>query len=198
LFSAVTPHVRAQQPLKVYRLAIVHPSNPVKVMNETSHSHYKALFGELRRLGCVEGQNLIIERYSGEGNTAHYADLASEVVRQPPDVIFTSTTRMVRYFKAATSTIPIIGLTADPVVSGLVNSLARPGGNLTGLTTDAGPEIWAKRLGLLRELIPTASRMGFLADVVASPTGPIREAAQRAGISLVGPPLEGEIQEAEC
>ena len=72
---------RAQQPAKVYRLAIVHPSVPVKEMNETSDIHFKAVFGELRRLGYIEGQNLIVERYSGEGNTAHYAELASEVVR---------------------------------------------------------------------------------------------------------------------
>jgi putative ABC transport system substrate-binding protein len=73
----------AQQPAMVYRLAIVHPSVPVKEMNETSNfSTFKALLGELRRLGYVEGQNLIIERYSGEGHIAHYAELASEVVRQ--------------------------------------------------------------------------------------------------------------------
>jgi putative ABC transport system substrate-binding protein len=73
----------AQQPAKVYRLAIVSPAVPVKEINETgSLPIYQALFGELRRLGYVEGQNLIVERYSGEGQTAHYAELASEVVRQ--------------------------------------------------------------------------------------------------------------------
>jgi putative ABC transport system substrate-binding protein len=91
----------AQQPAKVYRLAIVAPSAPVKVMNETSSRYYKVLFGELRRLGYIEGQNLIVERYSGEGNAAHYAQLASEVVRQNPDVIFAGSGRMVRRLKAA-------------------------------------------------------------------------------------------------
>jgi putative ABC transport system substrate-binding protein len=68
LFSAITPHVQAQQPAKVYRIAIVHPSIPVKEMNESSRfSFYKVLFNELRRLGYIEGQNLIVERYSGEG-----------------------------------------------------------------------------------------------------------------------------------
>jgi putative tryptophan/tyrosine transport system substrate-binding protein len=79
LFAAVTPHVQAQQPAKVYRIAIVHPSNPIKEMSETGTlSTYKVLFGELRRLGYIEGKNLIVERYSGEGNTAHYAELARE------------------------------------------------------------------------------------------------------------------------
>jgi putative ABC transport system substrate-binding protein len=187
--------VRAQQPAKVYRLAIVHPSTLVKRMNESSGtSAFKALFGELRQLGYIEGQNLIVERYSGEGNTAHYAELASEVVRQQPDVIFAVTGRMVRRFKAATATIPIVGVTADPVAFGLVSSLARPGGNITGVSSDAGLEIWGKRLGLLRELIPAASRVGFLASPDVAELPAMREAAQEAGICLVGPPLEGALQ----
>jgi putative ABC transport system substrate-binding protein len=200
LFSAVTPYVQAQQPAKVYRLAIVHASHPVKWMSETGNIYHKALFSELRRLGYIEGQNLIVERYSGEGNTAHYAELTSEVVRQQPDVILTISNRMVRYFKAATTTIPIVGTMVDPVAFGLVDSLARPGANITGVSVDAGLEIWGKRLGLLRELIPAASRVGFLAsrDVAEAPEGvAFREAARHAGISLVAPPLEGTIREAE-
>jgi putative tryptophan/tyrosine transport system substrate-binding protein len=201
LFSAVTPHVQAQQSPKVYRLAIVHTAIPVKEMNETSSfAYFKALFGELRRLGYVEGQNLIIERYSAEGRTAHYAELAREAVRQQPDVILTGTSRMVGYFKAATATIPIVGLMADPVEYGLVSSLARPGGNITGVSSDAGLEIWGKRLALLRELIPTAFRVGFLASRTNAESFQgvaMREAAQQAGVSLVGQPLEGTIQEAE-
>jgi putative ABC transport system substrate-binding protein len=73
----------AQQPAKVYRIAIVSPSRPVTAMNETSGIvAFKALFGELRRLGYVEGQNLIVERFSGEGKIAHYAEVASEVGSQ--------------------------------------------------------------------------------------------------------------------
>jgi putative ABC transport system substrate-binding protein len=138
--------------------------------------------------------------YSGEGQTAHYAALAREVVRQQPDVILTNTSRMVRNLKAATTTIPIVGLMADPVAYGLVDSLARPGGNVTGVTPDTGLEVWGKRLGLLRELIPGVSRVGFLVsrDLAGSPTeAAIREAVQQAGISLVEPPLEGAIEEAE-
>jgi putative tryptophan/tyrosine transport system substrate-binding protein len=197
LFSAVTPIVQAQQPAKVHRIAIVHPSRPVKEMNETSNIWFKALFVELRRLGYIEGQNLIVERYSGEGNTAQYAELAGEVVRQQPDVIFTNSNRIVRPLKAATTTIPIVGYMGDPVDWGLVNSLARPGGNITGVS-DSGP-IMGKCLGLLRELIPTATRVGYLAsrDVESRGGVAMREAAQQVGISLIFPPLESPIQEAE-
>jgi hypothetical protein len=99
--------VRAQQPAK----AIVSLATPVEVMSETSSLRiYKALFGKLRRLGYIEGQNLIVERYSGEGKIAHYAEVASEVLRQQPDVILANTSRMVLRLKEATSTIPIVGL----------------------------------------------------------------------------------------
>jgi putative ABC transport system substrate-binding protein len=188
----------AQQPTKVHRIALVYPAGHVELMNEASGSpDFKALFGELRRLGYIEGQNLIVERYSGEGNAAHYEELGSEAVRQQPDVILAVTGRMVRRLKEATSTIPIVGAMGDPVASGLVSNLARPGGNITGVSTDAGREIWGKRLGLLRELIPAASRVGFLAqrDVAESPA--MRRAAREAGIPLVAPPLEGALQEAE-
>ena len=74
--------VSAQQPAKVYRIAMVSPSRPVTEMNETGAEWWKALFGELRRLGYIEGQNLIVERYSGEGKIAHDAELASEVGSQ--------------------------------------------------------------------------------------------------------------------
>jgi putative ABC transport system substrate-binding protein len=106
-----------------------HPSLPIKEISETRRlSHFKAHFGELRRLGYIEGQNLIIERCSGEGNTAHYAKLASELVRQQPDVVLTSSNHMVKNFKAATAAIPIVAFMGDPVADGLVDSLALPGG----------------------------------------------------------------------
>jgi putative ABC transport system substrate-binding protein len=190
---------RAQQTDKAYRIAIVHPSRPVNVMNENGNIYFKAFFSELRRLGYVEGQNLIVERYSGEGKIAHYAELALEVVRQQPDLIFASTSRMILRLKEATASIPIVGSMADPIGWGIVDSLARPGGNITGVSDVEGEEIIGKRLGLLRELIRGAARVGFLAsrDIAESIHGvDMRKAAQQAGISLVGPPLE-TISEAE-
>jgi putative ABC transport system substrate-binding protein len=191
----------AQQPPKIYRIAIVHPSRPVTELNETSSIYYyKVLFGELRRLGYVEGQNLIVERYSGEGRRAHYAELASEVVRQQPDLIFALSNTMVLRLKAVTVTIPIVGHMSNPVAYGLVDSMARPGGNITGVS-DYSANIWSKSLGLLRELIPGASRVGLLLGRGIIPRSPqsvgIQEAAQQAGITLIGPPLEDTVDEAE-
>ena len=181
VLSATTP-AHAQQPGKLYRIAIVHPSASVAEMTDTGSPRFSLLFKELRRLGYVEGQNVVVERYS-------------------PDLIVTITSRMVLNFKAATTAIPIVGLMADPVTFGIVESLAHPGGNITGISTDAGPEIWGKRLDLLREAAPGTSRAGFLASrfVWDSPFGVanLRVAAERMGISLIGPPLEGALQEQE-
>ena len=186
---------QAQKSPEMRRLAIVNPSAPVAELTETGNPRYVAFFKELRQLGYVEGQNIAIERYSGEGRTEHYAELAREVVDRNPDVILTNRSLLVLNFKAATTTIPIVGLMADPVRFGIVESLARPGGNITGVSTDAGQEIWGKRLDLLREVVPGTSKVGYLASrwnwespiAIAA----LQEAAERLGISLIGPPLEG-------
>jgi putative tryptophan/tyrosine transport system substrate-binding protein len=192
---------RAQRPAEMHRLAIVHPSSPVADLTETGSARYRALFKELVRLGYVEGQTIAVERYSGEGRTEHYAELANEVVRRNPDLILATTSRMVLNFKAATATIPIVGLMADPVLFGIVKSLARPGGNITGVSTDAGPEIWGKRLELLREAVPGTSKVGFLASraIWDSSFGmaALRAPAERMKVSIIGPPLEGTIQDKE-
>jgi putative ABC transport system substrate-binding protein len=194
---------RAQQPAKVHRIAIVHPSAPVADMSEIGdYPPYVALFKELRRLGYAEGRNLTVERYSAEGREERITELAREVVRAKPDVIVAPTNRVVLSLKAVTDTIPVVGSTADPVASGIVASLARPGGNITGVSVDAGLETWGKRLQILREVIPTASKVGFLASravwVPSHAEGKaMREAAEQAGISLLGPPLESPIQEGE-
>ena len=131
-------------------MAIFHPAIPPTLLTETGGgSAWRAFFGELRRLGYVEGENLIIERYSAEGRHERYADLAREIVTRNPDVIVTGTNPVVTVFKAATSTIPIVAFMLDPLQAGLVTSLSRPGGNLTGITLDAGIEIWGKRLEML-------------------------------------------------
>ena len=201
LVAATTVRTQAQQSEKVYHIAIVHPSAAVADLSETGTPRFVAFFKELRRLGYVEGQNIVVERYSGAGRTEHYSELASEVVGQKPDLILTIRSRMVQHFKAATATIPVIGLMADPVPMGIVDSLARPGGNITGICTDSGPEVIGKRLELLREAVPGMSRAGFLASrrVWEGPFGiaALQPAAERMGISIIGPPLEGTLREAE-
>ena len=150
---------RAQQPANAHRIAVVRPSGSVADMTEAGgNPSYRALFNELRRLGYVERQNLIVERYSGEGHQERFAELAREVVRTKPHLIFVASTPLVLIFKAATDTIPIVGIMADPVAMGVVSNLARPDGNVTGISVDAGLEIWAKRLQILQEVVPTAKK----------------------------------------
>jgi putative ABC transport system substrate-binding protein len=202
LFVATTTSwcAQAQQSAKVYRLAIVDLSTPVAEMKEAGALSYPAFFEELRRLGYVEGQNLVIERYSLEGRAFHNPELTREVVRSNPDVIYALANPLVLDFKTATTSIPIVGITSDPVALGIVASLARPGGNITGTSLDAGIDIWTKRLELLQEVAPKASRIEFLGSRAAwnGPYGAaIRAAAQKVGIAVIGPPLDAPFHEAE-
>ena len=151
-----------QQPTKFYRIAVVHPSTPVSQMTETSDlPELRALFQELRLLGYVEGQNLVVERYSGEGQVQNYARLAQGVVQLKPDLIYAVSSRMVGHFKAATTTIPIVGYFADAVTWGLVAGLAKPGGNITGVDVGVGVAISTKRLEMPPRGYPKPSESGM-------------------------------------
>jgi putative ABC transport system substrate-binding protein len=178
----------AQQPATRHRIAIFHPAIPTTLLTETGGSAWRFFFAELRRLGYVEGENLIIERYSAEGHHERYADLAREIVTRNPDVIVTGTNPVVAVFMAATSTIPIVAFMLDPLHAGLVTSLGRPGGNLTGISFDAGIEIWGKRLQMLKEAIPSTAKAAFLGmreGWEGSSGQVLRDAGGRLGISLV-------------
>jgi putative ABC transport system substrate-binding protein len=200
LTMAAADYARAEEPPKKHRVAVVSPATPIALINETGgNPAYQALFQELRRLGYVEGSNLIVERYSGEGRIDHYAEIAREVVQHKPDLVFTVGALMAQRFQSATGTIPVIVVTADPVAYGFAAGLARPGGNITGIAADAGVELWSKRLGLLKEAFPMLSRVGFLAsrETWGGPQGAaLREAAQRLGVLLVDLGLEA-MQEGE-
>jgi putative ABC transport system substrate-binding protein len=181
--------VRAQQPARMKRVAMVHPSVKVDDLTINGPAPFKAFFEELSRLGYVEGQNLAVERYSGEGRPERYIGLAREVVSSHPDLIFSIAGPLALLFKTATTTIPIVTITADPIATGLVPSIAHPGGNITGVTVDAGLEILGKRIGLLVEAASKPSNAGYLAlrGGWERPSGAAaREAAKRAGISLTG------------
>jgi hypothetical protein len=107
--AAVAAHnARAQPPTRKYRLAIFHPATPIASMVETGPSHYAALFGELRRLGYIEEGNLVVERFSGEGRPETYGEVAREIVRIAPDVIFPVSNRLVRHLQSHTRKIPIV------------------------------------------------------------------------------------------
>ena len=115
-----------------------------------------------------------------------------------PDLIIAFTS-FVLDVKAATSTIPIVGVFADPIGFGIVPNLARPGGNVTGVSVDVGEDQWAKRVQLLREAVPQISRLGFLATRIRreQSSATIQEMALRNAVSIVGPPLEHPTDEQE-
>jgi putative tryptophan/tyrosine transport system substrate-binding protein len=171
------------------RLAIYSPSEPGALMHERSENrYYRALFEELRRLGHVEGQNLTIERYGKEKGSAGAGALAADVVRSNPDVVYVVGPGAM-FFKRETKVIPIVALTGDPVAMGLVETLARPGGNITGVSVDAGRSgLPGKRLELLREMFPGMLKIGHVTLRVAAENGQaaaMRTAAESAGVELV-------------
>ena len=178
----------AQETAKQHRIAIVRPAGSVALISDTGVSFYQAFFAELRRLGAVEGQNLTVERYSGEGRPEHFADLAREVVNRKPDVIVVSSDAVARAAHAADGTIPVVWITGgDPTRAGLVRSLARPGGNITGVIVNEGNEVDGKRLQILKEAIPPVSRVGYL-DVATYWEGDatsLLEPSQRLQLSLM-------------
>ena len=182
LAVATIGSARAEQSAKARRIAIVAPSFPVGKMTETSGDPlFRAVFNELRRLGYIEGQSLLIERYSGEGRASHYADLARDVVSRNPDVIISSgTNEFTLDFKAATTTIPIVGIFAVPVEAGIVASLARPGGNITGVSVDVGREQWEKRVQMLQQAA---------GDPIGVP--PIARSAREVGVAQRAIELDG-------
>ena len=150
----------AQQGTKTPRIGILVPGNAEGP--DASRATLNAMIEGLHELGYTEGQNVVFERRFGESNPDRLRQVAAELVERKVDVIVAQSTMAARPAKQATSQIPIVGIgMADPVEDDLVASLARPGGNLTG-TTFLGPELVAKRLQLLREVVPQLSRVAVL------------------------------------
>ena len=154
-----------------------------------AQSEWTAAFVQrLRELGWRDGDNVTIEYRWAGGRNERFAEIAAEFVRLKVDVIVTHNTPPVLAAKQATSVIPIVFATAgDPVGSGVVASLARPGGNITGLSSET-PDTAGKKVGLLRELVPGLSRFAILADVgnpyAALDERKIGEAARSLGIEV--------------
>jgi putative ABC transport system substrate-binding protein len=158
MLFAVCVSVEAQQPKKAPKIGfLVVPSQTFFAKNRIEPFRQG-----LQSLGYVEGKNVVIEYRYAEGNLDRLPDLAKELVSVKPDVIVTTATQGVLALKNATRTIPIIFVGVnDPVASRLVDSLAMPGGNVTGLSALA-PELSGKRLQLLKEAVPTITRVAFL------------------------------------
>ncbi len=154
ILLTTAPPAEAQQPTKVPRIGHLIATSP-----SASPGRIEAFRQGLRELGYVEGKNIIIEWRYAEGKLDRLPALAAELVRLNVDVIVTAGPPDTRAAKQATGTIPtVMTQDADPVGSGFVASLARPGGNITGLSTLA-PELSGKRLELLKEIVPKLSRV---------------------------------------
>jgi putative ABC transport system substrate-binding protein len=168
---------RAQQAGKVYRIGILE-AIPVA----QNAANLDALRKGLRELGYVEGRNLIIEYRSADGRAERFSDLASELVRLKVDLLVTRGTPAAKAAKNATGTIPVVMATmGDP--RAIVASFAHPGGNITGVTTFS-TELTAKRIELLKELVPNLSRVALLHNMGNPATPPEWEETKTAARSL--------------
>jgi putative ABC transport system substrate-binding protein len=152
MLFALCVSAEAQQASKIYRIGFLSTNPP------EAHG-WNALLDGLRERGYIEGRNIVFERRFSEGKAERFPEFAAEMVRLKADIIIVTTTPAAFAAKNATQTIPIIIPTAlDPVGAGLVASLARPGGNITGLSSLA-PELCGKRLELLKEVVPGMTRV---------------------------------------
>jgi putative ABC transport system substrate-binding protein len=179
LLAVKVRRARAQQPSKILRIGILDDA-PM----------WQAFRQALRELGYVEGQSINYEYRYSEGVPDRLATVVGELVRRPVDLIVAYGTPPIEAAKAATTTIPIVMIgVGDPVRVGLVESLARPGGNITGNTV-LSPDLGAKRLQLLREAIPTVARVAYLTNPANAGTlevlAEMKLAAAAAGIALIG------------
>jgi putative ABC transport system substrate-binding protein len=157
---ALCGSAEAQQPKKVPRIGFLSAVSP-----STISARLDAFRQGLRELGFVEGKNIVIEWRSAEGKSDRLPGLAAELVRLKVDLVVSGGVATTRAAKQATVTIPIVMASDDdPVGSGFAASLARPGGNITGLST-LSPEISGKQLELLKEIVPKLSRVGVFGDV---------------------------------
>jgi putative ABC transport system substrate-binding protein len=170
--------VEAQQAGKVYRIGFLS-------LGSASGGVSRAFLDTLHQLGYVEGQNLLVEARFADAKVDQLPGLAADLVQHQVEVIVTIGTPPVKAAKDATATIPIVMAgSADPVEHGLVASLAKPGGNVTGVTHSPGPEIAAKGLELLKEVVPTLARVGVLWDSSTIHEGLALQTQQRAARAL--------------
>jgi putative ABC transport system substrate-binding protein len=183
---AVAVIAEAQQPKKVHRIGYLSPTNPA-----TDSSRFEPFRAALRELGYIEGQNIIIEYRYAEGKIDRYPEVAAELVRLKVDIIVVGGgNRPIQAAQNATKTIPIVmtGAGLDPVKEGLVESLARPAGNVTGIT-NLGRELGGKRLELLKEAVPKLARVAVLYDrAILGTTREVKEdlpaAARALGLTV--------------
>ena len=191
LLVAVSFTAEAQQPAKVYRIGYLSSTS-----SESQKSRRAAFQQGLRDLGYVEGKNTIIEYRYAEQKYERLPELMGELVRLNVDVLVAAGAPAAHAAKSATKTIPIVMQSGDPVGTGLVASLARPGGNITGLS-DFTVDVVTKRLELLKDVVPCVSRVAILWNPT-NPTNPLTlEEAQIVAPALGVTLLPLEVKEAD-
>jgi putative ABC transport system substrate-binding protein len=178
LLFALCSSAEAQQPKKVFRIGYLSLGVGIQANEEAFRQH-------LREVGYVDGQNIVIEWRFAKGKADLLPELAAELVRLKVDVIIAAATLAIQAAKQATKTIPIVFPRAgDPVAYGLVDSLARPGGNITGVSA-VSLDLSGKRLELLKEALPRISRVAFLYDPqVSLSLKEMQTAAQFLGVKI--------------
>ena len=174
---------RGQQSGRIVRIGILSTANP------RSSSFYQSFERRLRDLGHIEGQNIVFEYRNAEGEVDSLPGLAAELARLDPSIIVSATAAATSAVKRATSTIPIlvVAVNYDPIALGYVDNLARPGGNVTGLFFQH-LELLAKRFGLLKELLPSVSRVAVFSDSFTTDQLDALQAANQA-VGLMLQPL---------
>lgn len=170
----------AQQSQRMYRIGYI------QTATESEQKHLTLAFEDaLRELGYVEGRNAVFERRFAGGKQERLPELAAELVRLDVDVIVTGGNPVIAAVRRATTTIPIVMATSrDPVGSGFVASLARPGANITGMSGDPTVDLQSKRLELLKEAVPRASRIALLWNPLFPGTDSYRKAVESAARTL--------------
>jgi ABC-type uncharacterized transport system substrate-binding protein len=162
-FAVAPLQALAQTPLPRPRIALVHSGIPADQLTEASPTFWvRRFFAELHTRGYAEGSSLTVYRYSAEGRPERFDRLANEVATNQPNLIITNQNSLVKAISRAAPTIPIVAIIGDPIGSGLVSSLAYPGGNITGVSVDAGVEIYGKRLQILKEAFPAIKTIAYL------------------------------------
>src|SRR5580704_19649865 len=193
LVSALWP-LRARSADRVYRIVFVVPIGQFVGAKEGDawKGLVTAFLQGLRELGYVDGKNMKFEFYSAEGKFGQIDEIAARVLEPSPNAILAAgggANEIAHAFERLTRTVPIVmANSSDPVAQGLVASLARPGGNITGFTGNTGPEFEAKRLQLLREVAPNVTRVAYLGlklDWESAAAIGVRDAAERLGITLL-------------
>lgn len=188
LLAAFAARASAATPAALRRLAVFEPAVPAASWQRGPFG--EAMLDELKRRKYVEGDNLNVQIYGKAENTAGLEALAQRIVAAEPDIIFVGGVGG-PLFQRLTETIPLIVLSSDLVGQGLVQSLAHPGGNITGVAVDTGPAVWGKRIELLREMVPAMKKLALVSPFPRSVTErAIQAAAEAAGMALILIPIK--------